>query len=453
MKKTICTRIMSLVIALTMLAAMAACGQSPASSAVPNATTDPSSTAPAAKKSTLKVLTWSNQGSVDAINNFAKDFMARYPEITVEVTDVDTNQYDMTLATRQQANDVDLFTMGDGFTRPSVDWAPSEAPAWQQMVENGVLLDITDQPWVKNWSSGVPPCTYQGRVYAIATAANATTGIFYNKKLFADNGWSAPKTWSEFEKLCSDIKAKGMVPLTVGGGDVWPYLMQSNGVMASLGVDYEAYWKGLWTGETRLNDETGLKAFERMSYINENLEPNFMGISYAEVIGRFVSGKAAMLMDGAWQATEFAKVDPNFAYGYFPLPGEKEGVALEGKFDLCFGINANSKNTDAALKWMEMLSEKEQYTKFIDTAGFIPTMDGVDVTNAFISEMLPYTQGMKNAFELYRRIPANAGQYAAGTGFNTHYLKNAGGDIATPKELADLAQKDLEDAIKATLGK
>lgn len=398
----------------------------------------------------LKIITWTNQGSVDAINSLSEKFMKENPNITVELTEVDTNQYESLLNTRMQANDVDIVSLGGGsFMSPAVDWAPTTPPIWQQMVDNGLLVDITDEPWVQNWSSGAEVCKYNDRIWAIATGSLSSTGLFYNKALFEENGWNVPQTWDEFVELCEAIDAKGMIPMTCGGADLWPYQMIANDVIAGVGIDYEEYAKGLWTGEAKFNDEIGLKVFERLDTINQYMEPGFMGISYAEIVGRFVNGKAVMLPDGSWQATEIEKADSDFEYGYFPLPGDEPGIALEGKFDLYFAVNAQSDHTEEALKWMEFLSNKQNYTEFINAAGFTPTMEDIEISNEFINEIQEYSKDAKNAWELYYRVPAGVGQYAEAKGFNGQYLQSAGGDIATPQELADLTQQDFEDAVSA----
>lgn len=401
-------------------------------------------------KTTLKVTTWSNQASVDAIKDMAKDFMAKNTDIKVEVTDVETNQYNNLLSTRLQANDVDVMCMdGSSFLNEKVDWAPAEAPYWQKLCDTNAILDLTDKEFVKNWSkSAIEAGTYNNKVYAITTGANATTGIFYNKKMFADNGWELPKNWEDFMKLCETIKGKKIAPMTTGGADSWPYQMLVNNIMAGMDEDYAEFAKGLWTGDRKFTDDKSMEIFKRIEQLNNNMETGFMGIAYSEVVGRFVTGKAAMLPDGAWQSAEIEKADKNFEYGYFPMPGTKEGVSFQGKFDLYFAVNANSKNKDAAVKWMEFLSDKENYTKFVNKTGFIPTMADVSVSNEFVSGLLPYTAEMKNSWELFYRAPSGVGQYAQEKGFNGQYLKSAGGPVKTIEELAKLTQKDFDAAVK-----
>lgn len=432
-------------LAVIMAGAITACGGDTSSSGNSDATGG------SGKKSTLKIITWTNQPSVKALTDLSKKYMDKYPDIKVEITEVDTQQYPNLYKTRLAANDVDIFSYDNTlspFLSPQVDWAPGEKPEWQASIEAGNYLDITDQPWVKNWTTGDDACTFDGKVYGIATGANATTGVFYNKKMFADNGWVVPETWAEFEKLCADIKAKNIAPMTCGGADAWPYQMLVNDVIAGIEADNFALSKGLWTGERQFTDTNSMEVYKRMDFINNNMEQGFMGIDYASIPGRFVAGKAAMLPDGAWQAPEFTKADPNFEFGYFPMPGTEKGTNFQGKFDLLLGINAKSENTEASLKWMEMLSDKQNYTEFCNATGFIPTMD-VQVENSFTQELLPYVSELKTAWELVYRKPNGAGQYVADKAYNTQFLKSAGGPIATIEELAQLSQKDFDDGKKA----
>ena len=40
--------------------------------------------------------------------------------------------------------------------------------------------------------------TYQGKVYGLDMGGVGYNGLFYNKKLFDDNGLKEPGTWDEF---------------------------------------------------------------------------------------------------------------------------------------------------------------------------------------------------------------------------------------------------------------
>ena len=46
--------------------------------------------------------------------------------------------------------------------------------------------------------------------------------LFNNKKVFAETGLEAPKTWDDLLNAVNTFKAKGVTPIALGGGDQWP---------------------------------------------------------------------------------------------------------------------------------------------------------------------------------------------------------------------------------------
>jgi len=398
---------------------------------------------------TLQLITWSNQPSIDALNALDDQFSQQFPNVKIELTQVanSNNAYTNLRDTRFAANNVDIFTAQNFI--PPVSWAPTSLTSEQQAVVNGNYADLTDYPWVANWSTGQTAYTYENKVYAISTGATTVTGVFYNKQMFTDHGWTVPTTWAQFMQLCNDMKTAGITPMTVGGADGWPYTSLANDVVASVEPDNNALAQGLWTGDRQFTDANSLEIYNRLDFINQNLEPGFLTIPYSDDPGRFVAGKAAMMPDGSWQAPVIEQVDSTFQFGYFPFPSDKPGNAYQGKFDLSFGVNAHSANLNWALKWMEFLSQKENYQTFVNTTDMVPTMD-VTVTDPFINALLPDVQNLTSVWETVYRPPAGVGQYAAKRGFIPTFLQSAGGPN-TPAQLAQLAQQDFDTAKQAVL--
>lgn len=62
--------------------------------------------------------------------------------------------------------------------------------------------------------------TYIGKTYGVG-AVQATSGILYNKQLFAKYHLSEPKTWNDFLRICRTLRANGVTPIGVGGSDLW----------------------------------------------------------------------------------------------------------------------------------------------------------------------------------------------------------------------------------------
>lgn len=449
-------RILALCLVMTMALGVVACTASESSTSKTETDISSKTETDTVKDAeiTLKIVTWTNAGSIEALNKFNDKFTAKYPNVKVELSHVDTNQYPTLYRTRLQAGDVDIVSQigtESPFVLQQVDWAPSEKPEWQSSCEVGVFADLTNEPWVNNYTTGAKAGTYQDKVYAIATGANVVNGVFYNKDIFTDLNLEVPNTWEEFVSVCEALKENDIAPMTVGMADGWPYQMiMADMIVGTVENDYDKFAKQLWTGDRKFTDEQSMEVYRRIDFMNKNFEDGYQGLDYTSAIGRFVAGKVAMLPDGSWSAVSMG--DADFDFGYFPMPSTNgSDTGFEGKFDLYLSVVEASPNKKAALDWMAMFSEEENYTEFANITGFVPTMD-VSVNNEFTNELIPQVKDLKLVYEYFYRAPAGVGEYASSYGFNGQNLDSAGGSIVTIDELAKLTQKDFEDAVSAVLG-
>jgi len=430
------------------IAALSACGGNKNEE---NGGNNQSASNPPDKKITLKMIQHANQATNDAVAALNEEFTKLYPNITIETDIVDSAQYPQMLQTRLAAGDVDLIEFST-FGMENPDWAKGvEKKAEQQYIENGDILDLTGQAFLDNWDPNMirDAATFQGKVYDLNIGKVAYNGIFYNKTIFEQYSLQEPRTWDEFLNICRTLQENNISPLTSGAKDSWPMGMMTSAFVNANESDVTLFAKSLWTGDRKFNDPQTLKLFEKMQQFASYFEKGVTSVDYASVVGRFVSGKAAMMPDGTWQAAQISEADPNFAYGYFTIPGDAAAdkpVQLAGKYDIGYAGYAKSKNTDAILKWLDFLSKKENYTKFVNKIGFIPTMTGVELDNAFMNSLAPINQDFQVNFEIVNRNPKGLGKYG---GFAIMQFKELGGSVKSAQELADLAQQDWETAIKA----
>jgi raffinose/stachyose/melibiose transport system substrate-binding protein len=87
----------------------------------------------------------------------------------------------------------------------------------------GMLLDITDQRFVKNnvIQSALAPATVGGRVYGIPYQSLFNNPL-YNAEMFAKKGWKVPKNWTQLLAFCKTAKADGIIPMA------WPAATRGN---------------------------------------------------------------------------------------------------------------------------------------------------------------------------------------------------------------------------------
>ncbi|MBE2266656.1 MAG: extracellular solute-binding protein, partial [Anaerolinea sp.] len=177
-----------------------------------------------AQTTTLRVLVHQNPPMVEFMEAFNEQFQANHPEIVVDMSVVNANDLSTVTQTRLSANDIDVIDMF-GFANGVQPYMNNvDPPNWQQLADAGLLMDLTDQPFVANYDEATiaDAGTYNGRVYQVNLGRVSYSGIFYNADLFAANNVTVPTTWSELVTACQTFDAAGIPCMTAGGRDGWP---------------------------------------------------------------------------------------------------------------------------------------------------------------------------------------------------------------------------------------
>jgi raffinose/stachyose/melibiose transport system substrate-binding protein len=322
--------------------------------------------APAAEAEpvTLRVLIHQNPPMVEFMEAFNASFEEAYPNVTVDMSVVNANDLSTVTQTRLTANDVDVIDIF-GFANAAQPYMTDVTPPnWQTLIEAGLLLDLTGQPFVDNYDEATirDAGSYDGKVYSINLGRVSYSGMFVNLDLLEENGVALPTTWSELVAACETIEEAGLSCMTVGGSDGWPIFVGSYGLLGAMYPDQEAFVEGLWTGELAWNDERGIELFERYKMYTEMLEDGVSGIAHDAAPARFAAGDVAMLPAGVWQAPQLEAAEPPFAWTYVPFPGSdnpEDNQYLFGKYDQGWAISADSPNQEAALDYLAMFSEPD----------------------------------------------------------------------------------------------
>lgn len=412
-------------------------------------TTD--TTAPAEEEITLKVLVHQNPPMVEFMEAFNTKFTEKYPNITVDMAVVNANDLSTVTQTRLTANDVDVVDMF-GFANAAQPYMKNvDPPNWQTLIEAGYLLDISDQPFIKNYDEATikDAGSYDGKVYGVNLGRVSYSGIYYNKDMFAANNLAVPTTWSELVTACETFKAADIPCMTAGGKDGWPIFVGAYGLTGALYPDQLALVEGLWTGSITWNDAKALEMWEKMKvYTQDMMEAGASGIAGDAAPGRFASGAVAMFPGGTWYASAIEAAEPAFEWGYIPFPASDnadDNKYLFGKYDQGWVIAAKSPNVDAALKYVAEFSERANYQAFVNAVGFIPTQPDVTLDTQIGKEVAPYLVNFRVGYEQYWVAPKGAGQYANPW---ASYFKPFG-TFDDVKELADKVQADLQSGLDA----
>jgi len=397
---------------------------------------------------TLRVLIHQNPPMVEWMETFNDEFEAANPGVTVDMAIVSADDLNTVNQTRLTANDIDVTTISvSGLANPVQPYMEGvEPPAWQTLIEAGLLMDMSGESFVGNYdpTAIADGGSFDGGVYALPLGRVSYSGMFVNLDLLADVGVEVPTTWDELVAVCDAVKAAGNECMTAGGADGWPIFVGAYGLLGSLYPDQAALVEGLWTETAAWDDAQGLAYFERASiYANDMLEDGVTGLAHDAAIVRYAAGDVAFAPTGVWQAPALEGAEPGFDWTYIPFPGSDNAADnqyLFGKYDQSWAIAGNTPVPELATAYLAAFSEPDTYNSFANAVGFLPTQPTATLDSklgAAVADLLP---NYRVGYEQWYVAPSGAGQWANG-GQAAQWFYN--GDFTDASTAATQAEADF----------
>ena len=260
---------------------------------------------------------------------------------------------------------------------PDAFWCQgNKTPVLSEMVSNDFLAPVDEYIDTSIFSpEQLTYGTVDGKLYCSPPAFIDTITVYYNKDIFAANGYDVPKTFDDFLGILEGLKSKGIQPMALAGADewgrVWPFWTLSS-LFASDAIRASA------AGTGTMNDPSVVKAF---SYYREWFEKGYFGkdavaISSNDAMLTFTNQKAAMLIGGSWSNNTVNAAGINT--GRFSLPdenGKKTAFVAFGNLDT-YVMSASAANKDAVGKYIAYLSSLEAKQIFENSTNLPSMMQG-----------------------------------------------------------------------------
>ncbi len=373
----------------------------------------------------------------------ADDFEAANPGVKVEINaSLENEAYKAKLPTLLQSKD-----------RPDViySWAGG---VMEDQVKAGFIKDISAaKPDLAKLVANGPLGAYEidGKLYG-APLQLSLVGTWYNKDLTDKAGVDMTKiaTWDDFLAAVKKIKAAGITPLIMGGGDKWPmHFIYSYLIMRIGGPDVLKNAKAGKDGgfENPAFIEAGKKLKELADL--EPFQDGWLGIPYPPSAGLFGDGKGAMIIQGTWvlnaQAANAAdgKGLDRSKIGLAPFPlvdgGKGSGTDTLGGVQ---GFLVTKDAPDAAVKMLEFFSTPDEAKKAAADAVYIPASIGTsqyltDKLNAAAADMISKASWHQNFFD--QDLGASVGRV-----INDMSVAIAAGEV-TPEEAAKNIQQAWDE--------
>ncbi|ABX40960.1 carbohydrate ABC transporter substrate-binding protein [Lachnoclostridium phytofermentans] len=293
-----------------------------------------------------------------------------------------------------------------------------------------------------------------GKTY-MAPMFYSPCGLFYNKGLFAEKGWTVPTTWDEMWTLADKAKAEGIALFaypTAGYFDAFFYALLYEVGGADFFAKATTYTEGIWdTPEAN-------KAFDIVeklaSYTEKSVPSNANNDNYLKNQQLILDNKALFMPNGTWVVGEmkYAPRVNGFEWGFTALPAIAKG---EDSYSFTWfeqlWVPAAAEHKDAAKQFVAFMYSDEAAKIFAESGAVQPIVgfaDKLEGDNKLFYSI--YDNGAKAALGGFAATEPVEGVNFSDTVFGT--VNSLVSGDKTKAQWIDLIKKD-SDLLRAALKK
>ena len=268
--------------------------------------------------------------------------------------------------------------------------------ALQDYVKNGDVVDLTSSTadlQARLVPSVLGSGTIDGKVYAVPNNNTQPIVLYYNKDLFAKAGIAAaPQTFTELLDDVDKLKDAGVdTPIALAGQSQWPELMWIEYLADRVGGpqtfdDVIAGQPDAWSSPAML---------KALGLIQQLVDEGAFGDKFGSVVADanadvalVHTGKAAMVLQGAWVYASFLTDAPDFVagdkLGFSTFPAVEGGAGdpadIVGNPANFWSVSskASKKAQDAAIKYLNEAMFDDDYVDDLVSGGGVPVTNDAE---------------------------------------------------------------------------
>ena len=319
-----------------------------------------------------EVVVWvaGEPGQTNVYDDLAAAYNAQNSDVTVTIVKNSSDLFNPALIPALSAGEgPDLFSFGTGPGQPAA------------LIAGGLVADLTEAYFENNWASTIPEgivvqTSSDGKLWAFGNEVE-TTGMFYNKAVFAEHGIAVPNTWAEMEAAVAKLQEAGFdTPIGLGAADKWPIShwqsMMFGRYAGPEGIEDVLFGDGAWTDAPFVAASAKLQEMGQAGWFG----PTPVAIGYGELMDRFWAGEVPMTFTGPWViggGTE-AVGDRIGDFSVFAVPPFEDGQEIHPTNSIGSGwyVRESSGNKDAAVDFMNYMFASQEGRVALLNAGTVP---------------------------------------------------------------------------------
>jgi len=385
-------------------------------------------TEPAGEQVVLQMHSWRVE-DVEGYKKIIAAFEAENPGIKIEFKPFKATEYNTILNTALQSDSgPDIMQL-----RPYATGMALAEAGYLEPLDSVSGLDI----FAKDVLAAAT--AKDGKVYGVPLSLNSTQ-VYYNKKMFTENGLSEPKSWDELIATAKTLKEKGITPFAFGSKEGW-LLSLAHGVIGPSAYNGNAFVDKVVKGESNLVSPEFQKSIARMNELTPYFPDNFTGLDLNDQRALFTAEKAAMFINGSFELEVLRNMNPNLEVDFFPMPTDEGGYVITTWVDGSYGVNAKSKHKAEALKFMEFMTTKQFGEMFANELTRISAVPDVQTSDPLVNKMADLASTSSTPYLMV--VHFNEGKPTTKVTLETSLQGMYLGQL-TPEQVAQEVQKSAE---------
>jgi glucose/mannose transport system substrate-binding protein len=257
----------------------------------------------------------------------------------------------------------------------------------EELIENGLLRDMTDVAEAEGWADIVNPpslleaCTVDGRIYCAPVNIHSWQWLWLSHQAFEDAGVDVPTNWDEFVASSEALRAVGKTPLALGGQS-WQSAGLFNVLMVGLaGPDVLVQIYGDKDAELAAGEEMA-RVFKAAGDAREMSQGSNVQ-DWNQATNLVITGEAGGQIMGDWAQGEFQVAGQTAGEDYSCLPGLGINELIDTAGDaFFFPVIDDEKIMEAQDALAATLLKPETQVSFNLKKGSLPIRGDIDLSAA-----------------------------------------------------------------------
>ncbi|MBG0566447.1 ABC transporter substrate-binding protein [Actinoplanes aureus] len=315
-----------------------------------------------------------DQGSIEKV---VEAFKAANPGITVNLTTSGADQYQQQIRTQLSSGTApDVMTVWPGNGNPGATYV---------IAKPGYLLDLSDQPWAAKLPDAFKKVAqYEGKTYNAVFGLNGI-GVVYNDDAMRKAGLTAPGTWTDLLAFCKAAAGKGTPAFALGIQDNWVTQLVLYSLVATTVYSGDRdFDTKMANGQATFAGSPWTTAMAKYQEMDKTgcFQKDPLGTSYEASQTLAATGKTLGIIQGNWIISLLKQKNPDGRFTMKALPATDDAASfiMPAAAGAGYGINAQAKNKDLALKFVTYVMSPEGMKLFNETQGSLPTLPEAGTT-------------------------------------------------------------------------